>query len=185
VARRIRGQHSGNGISFRFPQEVFTMKANVIQELRQMGAHFEVLHHAPSYTSVQGALAVGVAAAEVLKTVVLDTAVGHALAVLPANRDLDMHLVRDAVADSHVHLATEAEIERDLPDYDLGAVPPFGSFAGMPVFVDPEVLSHPTVVFSAGNSTVSIRGQLEEMFAGEPVTIVRLAQRDARTVLPA
>jgi hypothetical protein len=89
----------------------------------------------------------GVEADEVLKTVSLDTASGHALAVNPASRRLQMTLVRRAVGDPHVSLATEDELEHDFPEFELGSLPPLGSLLHVTIYVDTEVMAHDTVVF--------------------------------------
>ena len=52
--------------------------------------------------------------------------------------------------------------------------------ATMPLLVDPEVLDHAVVVFAAGLATESIRVGTGELFADQPVTILRLTRRDER-----
>lgn len=154
------------------------MQATVREMLEKKGAHIEVLHHPPAYSGVAAARVIGMQPDEVLKAVVLDTHGGHALAVLPASRDIDMHHLRDAVGDAHVHLATENEILRDLPQYELGAVPPFGSLTGMTMYVDGEVLAHPSVAFAGGKQTVTLKGPTAEVFAGEAATVAPLTDRE-------
>ena len=56
-----------------------------------------------------------------------------------------------------MRLATETELQADFPGYELGALPPLGSLLGVPLLVDPEVLSHETVLFAGGLETESIR----------------------------
>jgi Ala-tRNA(Pro) deacylase len=150
------------------------MQATVREMLEKKGAHIEVLHHPPAYSGEVIARVIGIQPDAVLKAIVLDTRGGHALAVLPASRDIDMHRLRDAVGDAHVHLATEKEIRRDLPEYELGAVPPFGSLTGMTMYVDGEVLAHPSVAFAAGKQTETLKGPTAEVFAGETATVAPL-----------
>jgi Ala-tRNA(Pro) deacylase len=135
---------------------------------------FDVIPHDRAYTSVDEARALGIDADEVLKAVVLDTASGHAITVIPGGRRLDMSLVRHAVGDNHARLATEEEVERDFPDYELGALPPLASLVKVPTYVDPEVMKHDTVVFAAGSQTESVRGRTEELFRDEDITVVPL-----------
>jgi prolyl-tRNA editing enzyme YbaK/EbsC (Cys-tRNA(Pro) deacylase) len=152
------------------------MLADVEKALRMRGAHFEIRHHQPAFSGLQEAISLGVPADEVLKAVVLETREGSALAVLPAQRRLDMNLVRDATGDPHVRLATEAEIERELPSWERGAVPPLGSLTHLPVYMDPEVLRHPVVTFAAGTQTESVTGPADELFNGESVTITPISE---------
>ncbi len=73
-------------------------------------------------------------------------------------------------------LATEAEIEQELPGCELGGVPPLGSVLHTDVYVDPEVLTHPLVAFAAGTQTESVKGVAEELFSGETVTITPISK---------
>jgi Ala-tRNA(Pro) deacylase len=126
----------------------------VTEHLEQRGAAFEALAHRQAYRSIDEARVLGIDADEVLKTLAVRTGPGYVLVVIPAARRLDPHLVRDALADNHARLATEEELGRDFPDYQLGALPPLGALVGAEVYVDPEVLGHDTVVFAAGTQLV-------------------------------
>jgi Ala-tRNA(Pro) deacylase len=151
----------------------------VPEYLEQRGVPFEVIPHDRTYTSIEEARALGISADEVVKTIVLDTASGHALAVIPASRRLHMRLVRDAVGDNHAKFADEGELERDFPDVELGAFPPLGSLVGVPTFVDPEVFTHETVVFAAGSQNESVKVRTEDLFGEERVTRMPLTKESA------
>ncbi len=151
--------------------------ATVTEFLEQRGVPFEVIDHERTYTSIDEARALGIAADEVVKTLVLDTASGHALAVVPASRRVDMRLVRDATGDPHAKLASEDELERHFPSVELGAFPPLGSLVEAPTYVDPEVLVHDTVVFAAGSQNRSVKARTEDLFRDEPITEAPLTRR--------
>jgi Ala-tRNA(Pro) deacylase len=146
------------------------------EHLEGRGVPFEVVQHEQAYTSIDEALSLGLSADEVLKVVVLDTEHGHALVVAPGSRRLHMKQVLRAVGDKHARLATEEEIERDFPGYELGAIPPLGSLFGIPTLVDPEVMEHDTVVFAAGTQTQSVKVRTEDLFRDEPVTVVSVTR---------
>lgn len=148
----------------------------VTEHLQRRGAAFIAIPHAKTFTSLEEAEAIGVHADEVLKTVVLDTEHGHALAVIPGSRRLDLHLVEEAVGDPHAHLASEAELRVDFPEIELGAMPPMGSVVGAPMFVDPEVMDHETVLFAAGKETESVRMRTDDLFRGEVMTVAPLVR---------
>ncbi len=150
--------------------------ATVSEYLERRGIPFEPLSHERTYTSIDEARALGISADEVLKPVVLDTESGHVLAVVPASRRLDMKLVREALGDRQARLATEDELERDFPGYELGALPPLGSLLEIPTYLDPEVLAHETVVFGAGTQRESVKVRTEELFRDEPITTAPLSQ---------
>jgi Ala-tRNA(Pro) deacylase len=153
--------------------------SDVTDLLDKRGVTFEVIPHDQAYTSIAEATALGISADEVLKALVLDTAAGNAIAVVPGSRRLDMRNVEKALGSKHVRLATEEEIEQSFPGYELGALPPLGSLYGIQTFVDPEVMQHDTVVFAAGSQTESVKLRTEDLFRGEPVTIAPLTRHSA------
>ncbi len=148
----------------------------VTDYLKNRGLVFEVISHGQAYTSIDEARALGINADEVLKTVALDTPSGHALAVIPGSRRLSTKLVRKAIGDRHISLATEDELEHDFPEFELGALPPLGSLLRTPTYVDPEVMTHETVAFAAGNQKESVKIRTEALFRHESITIVPLTR---------
>jgi Ala-tRNA(Pro) deacylase len=148
----------------------------VTDQLTKRGVPHEVISHEQAYTSMDEALALGISADEVVKTIVLETSSGHAIAVIPGSRRLDIRAAEKAVGAKHVRLATEEEIEKDFPGYELGAMPPLGSLHGTPTYVDSEVMRHDTVVFAAGAQTESVKVRTEDLFRNEPVTIAPLTR---------
>jgi Cys-tRNA(Pro) deacylase len=146
------------------------------EHLERKGVPFEASVHQQTYRTIDEARALGIDADEVVKTLLLDTRSGHAVAVIPGDRRLDMRFVERAVGDRRARLATEEEIQRDLPDYELGCLPPLGSLLGMPTYVDPGVTKYETVVFAAGSQTESVKVRTEHLFRDEPVTVVQLTR---------
>jgi Ala-tRNA(Pro) deacylase len=149
----------------------------VAEHLQRQGVGFELVPHSQAYTSIDEARALGISADEVLKTVAVKTASGYALVILPGAQRLHMKLVRKAVGDSHARLATEEELKRDFPEFELGAVPPLGSLLGAPAFVDPEVMEHETILFAAGIQTQSMRVRAGDLFRAEPATVLPVVTR--------
>jgi prolyl-tRNA editing enzyme YbaK/EbsC (Cys-tRNA(Pro) deacylase) len=148
----------------------------VLDELQTRGVDAEEIHHDAAHTALGEAARLGVPADEVAKTVVLDTHDGHALAVIPASERLDMGLVQRALGDSHAHLTSEDQLQRDYPQYELGAFPPLGSLLHAAVYVDPRVMEHPTIVFAAGTATVSLRARTADVFRDEAATVTPLVK---------
>jgi Ala-tRNA(Pro) deacylase len=152
----------------------------VTEHLEQRGSAFEVLPHRQAFTSTDEARALGIDAGEVLKTLAVRTRPGYVLAVIPASCRLDLHLVREALADHQARLASEQELDRDFAGYQLGALPPLGALLGSQLFIDPEVLEHDLVVFAAGTQTESVRIRARELFASEQITTVPLIKQANR-----
>lgn len=148
----------------------------IVELLRAKKIPFELLPHKTTMSAGDEAETLHISKSEVLKTVVLDAGAGHVVVVMPASGKLDMALVREAVADKHAHLASESEMSRDFPEFELGTVPPLPSLTKVPVFVDPEIMQHPTVVF-AEDQRESVRVKTEDLFGGEYVTVTPLVMR--------
>ena len=148
---------------------------SAIDLLKAKKVPFEILQHKKTFTAADEAATLHVSDEEVLKTVVLDVGRGHVIAVTLASGKLDMNLVREAVDDKHAHLAGERETQRDFPAFELGSLPPLPSLTEVPVFVDPEVMRHQSVIFAVDHSE-SIRVRTEDLFAGEYVTMTPLVR---------
>jgi Ala-tRNA(Pro) deacylase len=146
----------------------------VTEYLDARGVPYEVIHHDPSRTSLEEARAVHLDADHVLKAVVIATRGGRAVAVIPASRRLDLHLVREALADRSAYLATEDQLECEYPSIELGGAPVLGCLLDAETLVDPCVLERDTVVFAAGTRTESVRVQMRDLFRGEHAAFVRL-----------
>src|SRR4029453_227152 len=149
----------------------------VTEHLEQRGSAFELLAHRQAYTSTDEARALGIDVGEVLKALAVRTGPGYVLAVIPASRRVDLHLVRDVLGDHQARLASEEELGRDFPGYQLGALPPLGALLGSEVFIDPAVLEHDLVVFAAGTQTESVRMGTRELLASEQITSVPLVKQ--------
>lgn len=143
----------------------------VIDHLEQRGVRFEVLPHEAADTALDEARVLGLSPLEVLKVVVLDVATGHALAIVPAYRRIDLERVRRLLLDPSARLATEAEIAEDLPEFELGATPALPSLLHLPVVIDPEVFRHAKVTFAAGRTRESVRLDPHVLLDGATVTI--------------
>lgn len=139
----------------------------VTDYLDARGVPYEMIHHDPSATSLDEARAIGVDADAVLKAIVIDTRGRHVVAVIPASRRLDLHLVRAALDDPSAHLATENELQADFPTVELGGAPALGWLLDAETLVDPCVLEREIVAFAAGTRTESVRVRTVDLFRGE------------------
>ena len=152
--------------------------STVTQYLTDHDVGFVPLEHPRAFTSIQEARVLGVGEDEVAKTIILDTDRGHALAVIPGSRRLDIKKVR-AAAGRFARFATEREIAEDFPGYELGAIPPIGAMLGIPMYVDPEVARHDTIVFAAGRQTQSVQVRTADLLADPNTSVVPLTRREA------
>lgn len=150
--------------------------STVTEHLTKRGITFELLPHPPAQSAHEEARLLDLSPLEVLKVLVLDTHDGHAIAVLPSHRRLDLARARSLLADQDVHLASEAEMAEDLPEFELGAVPAVPELVDMPVLIDPEVFRHRRVTFSAGTQDASVRVDPRDVLRGASVTIAPITR---------
>src|SRR6266508_1512858 len=130
-----------------------------IRLVEDEGVEYELLPHALTESAAAEAEAVGVDAADVAKTLVVTTPEGYVRAVLPASDRLDLRKLREITggARKKVHLATEEDLARDYPEFELGAVPPLAGARRDRVLIDSRVAERESVVIEAGSHDESIR----------------------------
>ena len=84
------------------------------------------------------------------------------LAVLPASRRLDLSRLRKQLGVRELELATEIDVSDRIPEYEVGALPPFGSQFGVPSVVDRSLTDKEEIVFDAGSHTQAVRMRYAE-----------------------
>jgi Ala-tRNA(Pro) deacylase len=126
--------------------------------LEEAGVDFDVLEHAHTERAADEAAALGIRPEEVAKTLVLVASSGNVRAVLAASERIDLRKVAAVlgVGGKKVHLASEDDLARDYPDFELGAVPPFGGREEQ-VIMDERLAGRDSVVLEAGSHDRSVR----------------------------
>jgi Ala-tRNA(Pro) deacylase len=126
--------------------------------LEAEGVRHEVLEHRPTFSAAAEARASGSEPQEAAKTLALHDRGGYRMAVIPASHRLDLHRTRELLgATRHLRLATEAELERDFPMFDVGAMPPLGPMMPMPEIIDVHLLYHERIVCAGGDHRHALR----------------------------
>ncbi len=126
--------------------------------LDEAGVAYELLQHAHTESAAAEARTLGVVLEEVGKTLVLTTPEGYVRAVVSASARLDLRKVRERLGNGkRTHLASEEELARDYPEFELGAVPPLGGARAERVLVDRRLAERESVVVEAGSHEQSIR----------------------------
>jgi Ala-tRNA(Pro) deacylase len=149
---------------------------DVTSVLDEAGVGYELLPHARTETAAAEAETLGVDPKEVAKTLVLSSPEGYVRAVLPASERIDLRKVREHLeGGKRIHLATEEDLARDYPDFELGAVPPFGG-AGDRVLVDSRLAERETVVLEAGSHEQSVRIQTADLLRVSRAEVVDIAE---------
>jgi prolyl-tRNA editing enzyme YbaK/EbsC (Cys-tRNA(Pro) deacylase) len=132
--------------------------AAVTTFLEAEGVGYEVVDHRPTFSAAAEARASGAEPREAAKTLALHDHGGYRMAVIPATHRLDMHRTRELLgATSHLRLATEEELQRDFPMFDVGAMPPLGPMMPMPEIIDVHLLYHDRILCAGGDHKHALR----------------------------
>jgi Cys-tRNA(Pro)/Cys-tRNA(Cys) deacylase len=99
--------------------------------------------------------ALGIEAARVFKTIVVTVDGRLALAVVPADAEVDLKAVADALGGRKAVIAPAAEAEK-ATGYVLGGISPLGTRRALPVVVDASAEGFPTIHVSAGRRGLEI-----------------------------
>jgi len=117
---------------------------------------YETLSHAKAFTARMAAAAEHVPRGRQAKVVMVSSRKGPAMAVLPADRKLDLRKLKKILHEAAV-LQTEAEFTPVFPDCETGAMPPFGNLYGLATYVDWHLEKEEYIVFEAGTYTDAIK----------------------------
>jgi Ala-tRNA(Pro) deacylase len=120
------------------------------------GVSFREVHHGPTRTSEESALARGEELRVGGKALLLKVDTTFRLFVMSAAKKLDSGAIKQKFGSRKLRFATPEEL-MELTGLVPGSVPPFGSpILPFPVYVDPSVLANDRVAFNAGSLTDSI-----------------------------
>ena len=155
---------------------------NIDKFLQAQSVEYDVIPHRATYDAQRLAQELHVTGHEVAKTVLVRCNHGYqyVVAVLPADRRIDMEKMSEALGGSELQLATEVEIAEHCPDCEFGALPPFGTQYGMQTIVDESLTHDETIVFEGNAHDEAIRmkfadfQRLEEPLVA-PFTVERRA----------
>ncbi len=125
--------------------------------LDERNIKYVTLTHSPAYTAQEVAHSAHIPGGRLAKTVMVIIDGALAMAVLPANRRVQIQDLQELTGCVNVRLAHEGEFKNVFPDCETGAMPPFGNLYQMPVFCSPELTAGADIVFNAGSHTELIR----------------------------
>ncbi len=112
----------------------------------------------------------------VAKTVVVRLDGELVLAVVAADRKVDLGALALAAGANRADLVPEAEFASRFEPCEAGAEPPLGLF-GMPIYVDQALAHEPWVVMRGGTHEDAIRMRTDEWLDVENVRVVRALGR--------
>jgi len=133
------------------------MAANrLFHYLDEHGVKYVTTRHSPAFTAAEVAVSAHVATRSFAKTVVIKVDDVPAMLVLPANRRILIHELREMLENENVKLATEREMQEYFPDCEVGAMPPLGPLYGLKVHVTAGLTREREITFNAGSHTETV-----------------------------
>ncbi|HEX5104096.1 MAG TPA: YbaK/EbsC family protein [Pirellulaceae bacterium] len=154
------------------------MSNNTFQRLTQfldsLQVNYEVLRHAPVFTSEEAAQVRGTPLASGAKALVCKADERFVMIVLPADRKLASKDVRKSQAVKSLRFATREEVEQ-LTGLAPGSIPPFGSLFGLPTWCDERLSENQQINFNAGDHAISISLRYTDYISAEQPTLGRFA----------
>ncbi len=156
--------------------DLATATVELVEVLKDAGIEFELLSHRRTMTATSEARALGVLGQTVAKTVIARDDEGACVrAVVPASMRLDLAALAKELGAKRATLVSEPELVSAYPQFELGAVPPFGGPAGDRVVVDRRLVEHEHVVLEAGVHDTSLRLRTVDLLTAADAELVDIA----------
>lgn len=141
---------------------------SIINFLDKNKIKYEILKHRKVFTALDKAATLRVKPPQVAKTIIVSLdGKGHALALIPANKNLDKKKLLALVnkqrqkaklpAFKKIDFAKEQWMKKNLKGLDLGATPAFGILYKLPTFIDGTLASQPKLIINAGDYQASFK----------------------------
>jgi Ala-tRNA(Pro) deacylase len=104
----------------------------------------------PDYSLEQGAKAI------IVRIKRAGGIVEYAMLVLPGHLKFDGKKIKKIFGTKEITFATEEEISELTDGVQIGGIPPLGNLFGLKVLADKKMLDTDTIIFNAGDRSVSV-----------------------------
>lgn len=118
--------------------------------LDRIGVQYSHSFHSPAFTAREVASAERMPPHNLAKAVIYHGDNGFGMLLLPADYVVDFSTVLQLLGLNQIRLASEKEIGHLFPDSELGAMPPMGNTADMPILLDEALAGDEFIAFNAG-----------------------------------
>ncbi len=152
-----------------------TVYDRICELLTSRGVAFDVLEHAPVYTSAEAAAVRGTTLASGAKALICKADGATVLFVMPADRKLASKAVRAARGWKSLRFATPEEV-LELTGLKPGSIPPFGSLFGLPTLCDERLGDNERINFNAGDHARSVSMRYVDYLTAEQPELGQFAE---------
>lgn len=125
--------------------------------LDQKHVAYQILEHSLAFTAMEIAGAQHIPGKQLIKAVIVKADNKYLMCVLPSDRMINFDSLKKITQSKDIFLASEAELKKLFPGYEIGTEPPFGDLFGLEVFVDRTVSENEEIVFNAGTHTDTVK----------------------------
>jgi Cys-tRNA(Pro)/Cys-tRNA(Cys) deacylase len=129
---------------------------------------------APSY-GLEAAKALGVPAAHVFKTILVEAGTGLAVGIVPVDRSLDLKAMASALGVKKVAMAPPEEAER-ATGYVVGGISPLGQRRRLPTVLDESATSLDRVYVSGGRRGLDLSLAPADLVRATSATLAAIAR---------
>jgi len=130
--------------------------ACVVEVLKRERVPYLTLRHPPAFTAPELSAIAHIPGRRSAKVVICIADGRPVQAVVPAHYSVDLAALGRLANAASLRLAREDEIAALYPEFEVGAMPPFGMMHGHHVFVERCFVGEPEMVFNAGTHTDSL-----------------------------
>jgi prolyl-tRNA editing enzyme YbaK/EbsC (Cys-tRNA(Pro) deacylase) len=135
---------------------------SILDMLADAKVDFRTIHHPPTRTSEESAVARGEELKTGGKALLLKLGTEFRLFVMPADHKLNSKVIKKELGFKKVRFATPDEL-MELTDLVPGSVPPFGEpILPFPLYADTSIASNEKIAFNAGSLTDSVIMQVSD-----------------------
>lgn len=127
-----------------------TIAQNLISFLQQNHAKYSVVAHPHSASSKETVKAAQIPPEKLAKAVILKDKRGYVMAVVPANRHVDLGSLSNKLG-RRMEFVPETRFSPIFSDCEPGAIPPVGPAYGMETILDDSLVGQSDIYFEAGD----------------------------------
>jgi len=120
--------------------------------------------------------ALGIEAGRVFKTIVVSVDARLSMAIVPADAEVDLKAVADALGGRRAVIASPADAEK-ATGYVLGGISPLGTRRPLPAVLDASAARFPTIHVSAGRRGLEIELAAADLAMLANASVLPVARR--------
>lgn len=155
---------------------------SILSFLDKNKVKYEIIRHRTVYTAIDKASTLKIKPQQVAKTVIVSLdGKDHALALIPANKNLDKKKLLALINKQRqktalksfkkIDFAAEKWMKTNLKNAKLGAAPPFGPLYKLPAFIDNAIAKQAKIIINGGDYQFSLKITPASLFKSDKTII--------------